>query len=100
MITIQDFNIKKVHLLALFIVLLALFTLVPTKKANALVLNPDPGSGIPAFYRNFFMACDAGTQSPAFAPWVSVAGQPWNTNITVPYGATSISLQMNYAGAV
>ena len=101
MITIQDFNIKKVHLLALFIVLLALFTLVPTKKANATIaLNPDPGSGIPAFYRNYFMGCDALTQSPAFAPWVSVAGQPWNTNITVPYGATSISLQMNYAGAV
>jgi hypothetical protein len=71
-------------------------------KAHAMTLIPDPGSSIPASIRSYLASCNTASplQSPAFAQWVSLAGNPNAMNITVPRGTAFVDLQHNYASAI
>lgn len=78
-----------------------------TKKASALILNPNPSPpGMPLALQWYLANCDnlaynPGRQSPAFTQWISPAGDPTTTTITVPYGSTApITLEYHWAAAV
>lgn len=64
--------------------------------------NPDPGpAGMPVHVRNIMTSqCGHTGQSPAFGSWMSIAGNPTQLAITVPYGTTSIDLEYHFAGVI
>lgn len=95
---------KRYGILILLVIVLGIgISLVGAPKVHALMnLNPDPGSGIPAAYRDSFRRCDEQSPpvySPAFNHWISAVGSAATTTIDVEYGATSVNLQLNFAGA-
>src|SRR5690554_5289326 len=80
---------------ALAIVCLSIFILIGSNKVEALTFNPDPTGQVPALYLWLLGGCDGpqNTESPAFAEWISPAGNPTGTEITVPAGTTTITLE-------
>jgi hypothetical protein len=83
--------------------LLALaFCVGSTKSAYAMSLNPDPSGTIPADIQTSLESCDSHNplQSPGFEQWISPAGQPTTTSITVPDGTPYIDLEYHFVGAV
>lgn len=71
-------------------------------KAHAFIWPPGNlyGFRMPVPVYNYLDSCDAGAYTPAFQQWISIAGQPTNQSITVPYGTSTIWLDFNWNGAV
>lgn len=83
------------------VVFFVLFSVISTTKASAIInLNPDPGGGIPADLRDSLRGCDTSGRSPAILYWVSSPGNPNQREVSVPYGAAFIDLDVNVAAAV
>ncbi len=75
--------------------LVALLVAAPVASANS--LHPVSAASMPNVPAFYLAACSNG---PAYITWISAAGDPTNTSPTVAYGAKSIQLQFNDAGAV
>jgi hypothetical protein len=90
----------------LFLVfLVSLLCIMQAPKADALTLNPEPGTswpfGIPPGERFTIMGCDAGVQSPGFVRWVSETGnRPGPPSVNVAYGTQTVALTYHELGAV
>jgi len=81
---------------------LVLFGIVHVKPAKALTLIPDPpATSIPAVWKTYLETCDTRSFSPALVQWISPSGNAASAgNVTVPYGTTTIPMNLHYAGAV
>lgn len=80
--------------------LISVIVFNPTKAHATLNLNPDPGTAIPTWVRDYSRNCDSGTQSPSFDDWISATGSLTQTSVDVDYGTTSIGLVYAMASVV
>lgn len=72
----------------------------PHKASAAIWPSPDPWQTImpyPIFLDLYY--CDGGSLSPAYRQWISPQGAPTSSTVTVPYGTTSVNLDLNWNGA-
>lgn len=79
-----------------------LFNIKTSKVYAAMTLSPDPGTSIPASYRDYLRKCDeySPLYSPAFAQWISSTTDRTQTSFDVPYGTAYVDLRHNLAAAV
>jgi hypothetical protein len=99
---LQDSILKKLILAsAVFMgLLISILVFNPSKAHATLNLNPDPGTAIPTWVRDYSRNCDSGTQSPSFDDWISATGSLTQTSVDVDYGTTSIGLVYAMASVV
>lgn len=74
--------------------------IISSNVSARISINPEPP---PPFFpdnvRNYLENADAYPQTPAYAPWISVADQPHVTTVNVPSTATSVNLEY-HIGAI
>lgn len=102
---ISNRSIGIIYFFSIQITTLCCLLLLNNGHAHAakLTLNPDPGpSAIPVVHRDWLEDCPnkIPLRSPGFARWISEAGVPQSSSITVAYGTASVSLDLNLSDVI